>query len=1533
MARRRLNKNLVVSLTLMGFGAMIVLSVLMLQQLRQRDPKYFINLAQDYAQKEQWEHAALFYLKAWERSNDASHLVSYGEMLLHQGDVGHAIASWRRALVSQPDLTEAHLRRLEVLLELARLYRKIEDWERVQEAAEAFLDVGAEAAPLAAAVAHNANGLALINLTRRAEDNAERGEAALKSAIELAPEVISYALDLAEYYARLDRIDQSERTYDELIERYSAPGADAARIRLAYARYLSTRERFEEAEDLFTQGLTFAQDEPTALREVRLGHAVFLSQQWARAAVEKPTPPSAEALFDKGEAALKQCIETDPDAFDPYLQLSVLYKSARRHSDVVGICEARLERGFSREGVEGRQNQFNTFLLMIYAAEACVAVAEEAREAGDHDQRETWLQRAEQYVADARGENGSHPYVLSQAGRVMLARGREREALDAFRAADEAYRSYDTINWRDKLLLAQLHLKLNEPGAARTLLEGVTENARRRGILGARYWTLYAQVLFQTGELDRALAISDQILAADPQHADALRLKAAVYERTGRREEAGRIIEALTGDRVVLAILTAQEAGLAGDAEQAVAVLREALQDDPADARLVGAALRELLSLERHEEARAVVETALAVKPDDVRLQRFWVVTRADLSSDDRDRAMLEIIESQEDAYERASALIGFYWRKGDQETTLLAIDEALEHLVARDTPAAQNATITHQRVLLVAKLSVAAALNDTEALDAARDAATKFNVDGAGGESIRGLYHMHRKEYDLAIRAFREAIKTQSTDARSLTYLGQCLQIVGRIGEALLQYERAVQVNPNDGSAHRGLAILAKQRGDTDAYDKQLALCERLIPGDRWVRAELLARQERADPQAAIARRVKLLEENPDDVDNLARLAAMCETVNELEEADDYHARLLTLRPDDMAVTVSAGAYFRRTGRPDRSLELLRSFADSRPTVEEKANAHIHIARHYMSLGKLDLVESTLLSAADMAETFDVTHSLAEFYLHRVDRPKQALPWFDKAAAQAREADLPQLPGVLAARVSCLLHRKLNDIDTARGYVDELQATFPDYPQGRLLESEVLSRMGRMKKAIDALSAYLTEKPNEAQALYQRALHYRVQGRLAPAIEDLQALKRVDPLARKLAPRILLVQLYRQMGRNDLWLHELESLVEDAPNSVWVLEQLVQAYIREERSADAERIITARVNRASAQLDARWLFLRGRIFLGLGQGGKALADFKRGAQFSGYTAESVRQVLGAYLQLGRLAEGIQYYGSYAPTEQATPALISGYARLLAASGRKPEAVELFRRAMGLAVVDSPTARAAVTEDLYAAFVPPADSPSESPAESVEEAIALFVAEPPDTATARRVNQRIVVRLYRAAERYGDAAERLEQLIGTCDDDGERVDLLSALSELHELTADAVRAREVYERILRYDSENWIVLNNLAYVLSDKLGENKLARPYAKRAVAVADNHATLDTLGWIHVGLGDYWAAIAELSRALRLSPGDPLTHFHLGEAYRRSGQFQVAANVLRSGRDLAGGADDPESIAKFTAALERVEQSDRTP
>ena len=97
---KQLNKNLIVILTIAAFGVILALSVVMLQRIERSDPKYFVELAERTAGAEKWQEAAIFYNRAWELSNDAQYLVSVGDMLLEDGEVGRALGSWEQALLA-----------------------------------------------------------------------------------------------------------------------------------------------------------------------------------------------------------------------------------------------------------------------------------------------------------------------------------------------------------------------------------------------------------------------------------------------------------------------------------------------------------------------------------------------------------------------------------------------------------------------------------------------------------------------------------------------------------------------------------------------------------------------------------------------------------------------------------------------------------------------------------------------------------------------------------------------------------------------------------------------------------------------------------------------------------------------------------------------------------------------------------------------------------------------------------------------------------------------------------------------------------------------------------------------------------------------------------------------------------------------------------------------------------------------------------------------------------------------------------------
>ena len=164
-------------------------------------------------------------------------------------------------------------------------------------------------------------------------------------------------------------------------------------------------------------------------------------------------------------------------------------------------------------------------------------------------------------------------------------------------------------------------------------------------------------------------------------------------------------------------------------------------------------------------------------------------------------------------------------------------------------------------------------------------------------------------------------------------------------------------------------------------------------------------------------------------------------------------------------------------------------------------------------------------------------------------------------------------------------------------------------------------------------------------------------------------------------------------------------------------------------------------------------------------------------------------------------------------------------------------------------------------------------------------------------------------------------------MIDTAPDDRRRAALLHEKGDILHTAGDPQAARTLYEEALKYDGDNWVTLNNLAYLLSDDLNEAQAALPYARRAVALVDSASALDTLGWIYVGLGDYTTAIAELSRALRHDPDAALTLYHLGEAYRRNAQFTEAIDVLESARAPARIQGNDELLRDIERAIERSE------
>ncbi|MBN1631802.1 MAG: tetratricopeptide repeat protein, partial [Thermoleophilia bacterium] len=109
---------------------------------------------------------------------------------------------------------------------------------------------------------------------------------------------------------------------------------------------------------------------------------------------------------------------------------------------------------------------------------------------------------------------------------------------------------------------------------------------------------------------------------------------------------------------------------------------------------------------------------------------------------------------------------------------------------------------------------------------------------------------------------------------------------------------------------------------------------------------------------------------------------------------------------------------------------------------------------------------------------------------------------------------------------------------------------------------------------------------------------------------------------------------------------------------------------------------------------------------------------------------------------------------------------------------------------------------------------------------------------------------------------------------------------------------------------------NASVLNNLAYALSEMLGQPQRALPHAQRAADLASsNGPILDTLGWVRYQLGNYDEAETALRRSVQLEP-TATTYYHLACVFHKKGDRRAAERQLQRAVELK---PDPETQAKI--------------
>lgn len=133
-------------------------------------------------------------------------------------------------------------------------------------------------------------------------------------------------------------------------------------------------------------------------------------------------------------------------------------------------------------------------------------------------------------------------------------------------------------------------------------------------------------------------------------------------------------------------------------------------------------------------------------------------------------------------------------------------------------------------------------------------------------------------------------------------------------------------------------------------------------------------------------------------------------------------------------------------------------------------------------------------------------------------------------------------------------------------------------------------------------------------------------------------------------------------------------------------------------------------------------------------------------------------------------------------------------------------------------------------------------------------------------------------------------------------------DFDSYLGDLYHSTGEVEKAFEAYDRVLRNEPDNTLVLNNYAYYLSLRKERLDEAKTMAQHAVELdPDNEVYLDTYAWVLYQKGEYAAAETQMSKAVKLLKQPDKTYYeHYADILEKVNQPEKAAQYRMKAKTL---------------------------
>jgi tetratricopeptide (TPR) repeat protein len=731
-----------------------------------------------------------------------------------------------------------------------------------------------------------------------------------------------------------------------------------------------------------------------------------------------------------------------------------------------------------------------------------------------------------------------------------------------------------------------------------------------------------------------------------------------------------------------------------------------------------------------------------------------------------------------------------------------------------------------------------------------------------------------------------------------------------GKLREAAIQYQNAIQVDPRFAEAHYQLAETYLNLGDGGRGGQELARTVELAPDNYLARKDL-------------ANLLVMASHNPD--------GSLRQNYQDLlKQAKDQLDVLRSKQPDSPDTHLAWANFYASQGMLEPAVQEVDRAIQADPN---RSDSYLDLAQ-LQSVKQPDQAEMNFKKAITLAPKFvNAQLALGRFYMSH-NRVPEAEQQFQQAIQAAPKDPAPRADYVRAlmtegkkTEVEAFLKQTKNDLpDNSEGYrmlgdyysrVDLDKATaeyaslYADHPKDPVVKKnyiQLLILKNRLDEATKLNDEVLKLGPHNVDALIDRGQIQIAQGNAAGAVDSLQqALKSDSSNATAHYLLGLAFDMQHNEARAKSELHEAVALSPDL-----IAAQLALANL-ERLSGDvdglaqtAQQIIQFAPNVPDGYLDRALAEMSRQKFSDAEQDMRKAAELAPGNPAPYVQMGNLHQVQKQY------AEAIKFYQQALGMDPSSTDGLQGLMRAYIAQKQPDQAIAAARAQI------AKTPNSSGFYDLLGTALFEQKQDFTGADAALHKAIELD-----------KNNPDALLKLAQVQVAEGSISQALATDLQSIKDHPRDISFYVLAGSMYDSQGNWDQARTMYQQALNIQPDNALASNNLAWLMLQHGGNVDVALAMAQTARrGRPDLPQAADTLGWAYFKKGVYASAIDMFQESLRLSEkngagDDADVHYHLGLAYQKANQPSQARQQLERALKISPNFSDAGDARKALAEL----------